>query len=1072
MRIPLPRSLCAPVALLLPSLLFASAALGGDRDGGLSPFTNEAVSRGLVYPMMNFPPAYGYLGWGCGFVDFDNDGDPDIIIIGAADKRVGIFENTGGGFFVDRSSNSGIPTLPQGSSFAVADYNNDGILDINFTQLAAGNKLVKGLGNFKFQDVTTTAGVIDTGAGKGCAWGDFDLDGWLDLYICNYDGIVPNTAGKPDCLFRNNHDGTFTNVAVAQGCAANGYGFEAAWTDIDRDGDLDLYLSQDRGFLPPLMQGNRLWRNDNGTLVEISVGSGANVQLFSMGMGVGDIDGNGYQDFHLANVASQQGPMNGVNPLLMNQGNNTFSQDCADWGVCAYLTTWGIIFFDFDNNGWLDIYTNIMFSADHLYANDGTPPMTDVTFTANVGGLAGPNIASFSSAVGDVDGDGDLDILVNHNGANVQLLINHEGEKRDWIKYRIVGEQPNRFAIGANVDTRVGETWRYREVLSGGNSYLGANEMTVHVGLADTGVVDEAVVKWPGGKVARTLTNLPTNQTWAIYPPSRLGDHDGDGDVDAIDLGGLASIYGSQIQPGFEMFDFDGNSVIDQADAGAFLKVYRGPIEDCNGNSEVDLYEILENVALDADGDGKLDDCSPTSSGIFYEWNDALLQIIRETGGGPCPMSRKCAIVHVAMYDAVNSITRTHETYSGFVDAPSTASLDAAVAQAAHDALAVVFPRPVTVNVDALLAKHLATIPDGPDKDAGIAIGAAAAAAVLELRADDGSSNNAPFVPVGLPGFWEPSAPTYTPAHGPNWYQVAPWCIESADQFSPVGPGGFTSMTELLASQVWVDNYNEVRDWGSTNSALRTEYDTETAKFWANDRDGTYKPPGHLFYITKVIALSNNLSMEESARLFALVALAMADSGIAAWECKYAREIDLWRPMQAIWGGESDGNPATIGDPAWEPLSFGWLPAYMPNFPAWVSGHATFGATHAAILRNWFNTDNMTFTVTSDDTPGVYRTYSTFTAAAKENGRSRIFLGVHYSFDNDDGYAIGTGVGNWISDHYLRRLGDLDGDDVIGAADIAILLGSWGPTTDAADLDRNGFVDATDLSILLGNWGG
>lgn len=598
---------------VVASLSIVGASLVASASGQVAPFTNEAQLRGVNYQMMNWPNDFGYLGWGCGFADLDGDGDQDIILLGRLDESVGLFENVGGGFFVDRSAGSGIAPLPQNSAFAVADYNGDGLADINFTQLASGNRLMRGTAPFKFVNATTTAGVGDTGAGKGCAWVDFDGDGWLDLHICNYDGIVPGTLGKPDRLYRNNGDGTFTDVAPAMGVNATGFGFQSTWADIDNDGDLDMYLSQDRGHLAPLMQGNRLWRNDNGVMVEISAGSGADVKLFSMGLAAGDFDENGFVDFYCTNIGTPQPPMLGKNPLLLNQGNNTFVESSVLWGVQHLKTSWASVFFDFDNNGWLDLFVANQFLANNLYANSGTPPCVDVTAEAQVQGpvspVTGPN-ASFCAAVGDVDNDGDLDLLVANLGANVQLLINHEGDERNWVKYRVVGIDVNREAIGARVTSTIGGVSRMREVYAGGNGYLGQNELAVHVGLAEAVQVDSAVVQWPGGSPVRTLTNVPANQEWTIYPPARLGDFDGDQDVDLEDFHALGTCFASPMLPGFEMMDFNGDSFVDVVDAEAFVDVYRGTVEDCDGDGEVDLLQILLDASLDTDTDGLLDDCT------------------------------------------------------------------------------------------------------------------------------------------------------------------------------------------------------------------------------------------------------------------------------------------------------------------------------------------------------------------------------------------------------------------------------------------------------------------------------
>lgn len=462
---------------------------------------------------------------------------------------------------------------------------------------------------------------------------------------------------------------------------------------------------------------------------------------------------------------------------------------------------------------------------------------------------------------------------------------------------------------------------------------------------------------------------------------------------------------------------------------------------------------------------------------VFNDWNQRFLQTIREASGIPVgypgPISRAGAMLYTAMYDATNSIDPTYEPYLSLMTCPPDTSADAAIAQAAHDVLVATYPYPQQIaKFDALLAKHLAAIPSGKAKREGITVGSQCAAAIVAARAFDGSQIQPPYVPGSAPGDWQPTFPDYTGPASPHWPDVQPWCMTSGSQFRLPGPGGFTSMVELLASDEWVAEFNEVKELGSLFSATRTEYETETAFFWANDRTGTCKPPGHLLDITQIVATDQGLDVKEKTRLFALVALGMADAGIAAWDTKYATDIDLWRPIHAIQSGDGDGNPQTIGDPAWLALSYDpSILVFTPPFPAWVSGHATFGAVHAAIMRGYFQTDEITFTITSDDAPGVWRTYHRFSDAAKENGLSRLFFGVHWRWDATDGYTIGTNLGDYISTHFLRRLGDLNGDQIVDQADLAIFLGSWGHFAGEADLNHDGDVGSLDLAILLGNWG-
>ena len=555
------------------------------------PHTEEAVTRGLVYVMQDFPQAYGYLGFGCGFADLDGDGDPDVVIIGAKDRRVGLFENDGTGHFTDRSLTSGIPLLPAGSAFAAADYDGDGDLDLYFTQTALSSQvpqpslLLRNDGAFQFTDVTAAAGVGDLGDGKGAAWGDLDGDGWLDLYVCNYNGIVggANTVNIDNKLYRNLGDGTFEDISAAQGVGSEAFGFQPIWFDYDRDGDPDLYISNDRG--PLSGRANELWRNDDGQLVDVSVASGAGVSLDSMGVACGDFDGNGWPDLYCTNVPGVGG-MN--NPLLLNQGDGTFIESGLAAGVDnppINGASWGSIFYDYDNDGRLDLYVNNMFMPNTFYSHDGAFPCLEIAVAANVIAAVGncsppgPNCrASFGSAVADVDNDGDMDLLVNNLGGNVELFINHDGQTRNWIKFDLVGQGANRFAVGGSIDTRVGGSWLFREIIAGGNGYLGQNELIVHVGLGAATVADEVVVVWPNGDT-RTLTGLQGNRTWRIYPLERLGDGDGDGQIDSDDVAILVAVLlGADSDPDhFVLNDMNGDGAVNGRDLQLFVDAMLAP---------------------------------------------------------------------------------------------------------------------------------------------------------------------------------------------------------------------------------------------------------------------------------------------------------------------------------------------------------------------------------------------------------------------------------------------------------------------------------------------------------------
>lgn len=408
---------------------------------------------------------------------------------------------------------------------------------------------------------------------------------------------------------------------------------------------------------------------------------------------------------------------------------------------------------------------------------------------------------------------------------------------------------------------------------------------------------------------------------------------------------------------------------------------------------------------------GSFQSAGPARADEVIVWHQLLLDTYRSMGGCPCPLSRIGALMSVSIFDAVNSIDGSYEPYLVSIEASPNASKEAAVAQAAHDVLQSSFPS-MQAEYDAQLVASLTAIPDGAEKSEGMAIGQSVASQIMAAREEDGWNHYEPYVPTTGPGSWRPTWPDFLPPCSSHWGHCAPWGMTSGDQFRPPAPPALTSAE-------YTQNFNDVKELGKINSITRTSDEYTIAWFWANDRDGTYKPPGHLVDITIVLSQQFGLSLVENARLFALVDLAMADAGIVAWDAKYLTDTDFWRPIQGVREAANDGNPDTTPDPSWVPLGTG-----TPPFPGYVSGHATFGAVHSAIMRNYFGTDDVTFTCTTDDPklqPGITtRTLHSFTEAALENGRSRVFLGVHWQIDSDLGYIAGTQLGNYIFDNYLR----------------------------------------------------
>ncbi len=396
---------------------------------------------------------------------------------------------------------------------------------------------------------------------------------------------------------------------------------------------------------------------------------------------------------------------------------------------------------------------------------------------------------------------------------------------------------------------------------------------------------------------------------------------------------------------------------------------------------------------------------------VISSWDAMLRDAIRETGGGPCPIARTGAMMHIAMFEAMNSIQGGYTPYLGTLPNAEGASRRVAAAKAAHQILCAAYPS-MEAEFDAKLSQAMSREPDPIARQRGFDLGIAAAQAVIAARANDGSQNPIVYQPTPGPGHWRPTPPDLSAPHAPHWGNVTPFTMTSGDQFRPPPP-------PALSSQEYADAYNQVKDYGRRFNSLRTPEQTEIAHFWGNDFDGTYKPPGHLNYITSVVAREQGLNTYEKARLFALVNLAMGDAAVAAWDAKYNTELDFWRPVTGIHEGENDGNPLTQGDPTWEPLN-----VVNPPFPAYTSGHATFGAAHAAVMRAFFGTDDITFTVGTDDpfAPNVERTFNSFTEAAWENAISRVYLGVHWIFDGVEGNRSGLALGDYVAMNFLQPI--------------------------------------------------
>ena len=276
---------------------------------------------------------------------------------------------------------------------------------------------------------------------------------------------------------------------------------------------------------------------------------------------------------------------------------------------------------------------------------------------------------------------------------------------------------------------------------------------------------------------------------------------------------------------------------------------------------------------------------------------------------------------------------------------------------------------------------------------------------LLAYRAKDGSQATVIYASRNPIGVWRPTAPTFAKSALPQWPGVKPFVMTSAAQFRPAVPPALNSAT-------YATDFNEVKELGAKNSTTRTAGQATIAQFWA-DGPGTVTPPGHWNGIARELALQRGNSMEENARLFALLNIAEADAGILCWDCKYA--CNLWRPITAIQNADLDENPATEKDADWTPL------LATPPFPEYTSGQRTFSSAGASVLAAFFGSDSIPFTTISEDVPGVSRSHASFSEAAAEAGMSRIYGGIHFMSANTQGLLSGARLGQFVVENILKK---------------------------------------------------
>ena len=383
------------------------------------------------------------------------------------------------------------------------------------------------------------------------------------------------------------------------------------------------------------------------------------------------------------------------------------------------------------------------------------------------------------------------------------------------------------------------------------------------------------------------------------------------------------------------------------------------------------------------------------------QWNRTLLMIVRTPGAQPATVhpTRSFAIMHAAIYDAVNAIDSTHKPYLVRLSASHFASQEAAAAAAAHEVLVTLYPKFQT-QLNAQFQQALAQLPSAGEAE-GVSIGNTVADRILALRANDGSNvQPIPYVFGSAPGDYQSTPPNFPKQpQFTHWSRVTPFALEAADQFRPGAP-------PKLTSDRYSDAFDQVKSLGIAGSTTATADEALTGRFWNGAIQNYWNE------IAQTASLAHDLTTTENARLFALLNLSFADGVIAFYDAKYT--YNFWRPVTAIRAAATDGNPDTEADPNWLPEVGNTTPD--PSYPG---AHAVISAAGEEVLTSFFHKDHFEFDVTSEVLPGVDRSFTSLRAAAEEATLSRIFAGVHFLFDLTTGRRLGSDVADFVVDNFL-----------------------------------------------------
>jgi hypothetical protein len=393
---------------------------------------------------------------------------------------------------------------------------------------------------------------------------------------------------------------------------------------------------------------------------------------------------------------------------------------------------------------------------------------------------------------------------------------------------------------------------------------------------------------------------------------------------------------------------------------------------------------------------------------IVIEWNQAALTTLGTPGASNPTVffTRPLAMLHVAIFEAINSIDRVYTPYLDFLDAEDGASPDAAAAQAAHDVLASMFPSRQEAFA-ALLATQLRGLPPAAAAS-GTRVGAAAARAILERRANDGWNRPPPsYMLPSLPGYWQPVPPQNQSATFAHYQDVTPFVIASARQFLVEPPPALTSAT-------YAADFNEVKAIGSANSTTRTADQTLVARLFAGVGTTT-GIPAIWNNLTRELARARGMNGLDAARLFAFTNVTFHEALFVTFSGKFL--YGLWRPVTAIRGAARDGNAATDPDPEW----LGLLPS--PPYPTYPGNYACLASAITRVFAHALGGDEVPFSITWAEAngPGWTRTYERFSQLAAEAAKSRVYGGIHFEFDTRSSFGVCIPLGDYIYENTFRR---------------------------------------------------